>query len=883
MNSRDYNSYSSDNEDEVSYDADTETEDSSANYDTDLDGNEDSDSNSRAEFANINAGVDFRLSRSHERFLNSIIFNSSNVFSDEDNESVASTESALWREGEDYNDRQDELNEEIREALEENNAEKLSQALDKIDESRVNIDAEVVRTHVILHDDAELFDVIQYSCIAPSSGEYQEWLYEAMAQKCENILEHLGAYFKICDSGLFDFVDLEDAEQIEFYLKYVFREYDTNPRFKKEIAKCVKLLSGSYIELEILEAMGKASEKHGEDSFQYAIRKQLLQLFEDSNHDKDDRDDLIQQAISKKSKFAEQVFSHYKVSDTELFEIVDLTEDEEIAFYLKYVLRKHKDHLKFNDEIAKCIDLLKKDDVELRIATALCYESLRHPEGSFDCRIRRDLLKVFDPELAKKPIAELADYLKSQETAKHDYLGANLSDDSDSDLSDSEIAMGENLSLGQLTNKADLTSIVKHLKSIINGEEVAVTEKNLSSKFPPSDFSYTASEKAKADLAILNRQYEVARNQGKVAELLNSLETKFSLLYFRGLSYYTTHWSQPARRHHRNLDEVGHPQFASASLRAADIAIDDLRNHTLESIEEKATPHAKKIINFKRKLEDEENFYDPEFRDRKFSNALYFFHELYTDKYDLFPKFLKAINSSIDGNPLASTGETPRHPFNYALGVKIYEGHENKRLRPRHNNEGRCERPHSGKVYFVNLPLAELASTAMVSVPILNYKAEIVIDNLKIAEREAAFWGMIKGEWIIGQSAARYPSFDKKYNPKYLRKYGLTKEAYNLFSQAFESFAPHTNENKLCKLLLGTYLSAFYEQKAMRYCVRHISNKTQPVFLGMDGKFSFKLGPYTPFVKGATNQITRQLASDRRANKRIDLKNVKPRVLDFSK
>jgi hypothetical protein len=695
----------------------------------------------------------------------------SGYLSDADNESVGSSDSALWREGEDYNDRQDELNYEIREALEENDVEKLSQALDEIDELRVNIDAEVVRTHVILHDDAELFDAVKYSCIAPSRDEYQEWLYEAVNHKCTNIIEQLGAYFNICDSGLFNFVDLKDAAQIEFYLKYV--------------------------------------------------------------------------------------------------------------------LRKHKDHPKFNDEIAKCIDLLQNDDdIELRIATALCYESQRHPEWSFDCRIRRDLLKIFSPELAKKSIAELLEYLSTKEATKHDYFGANLSDDSDSDLSDSELDMMKNSSLMKPANRADLTGIVKHLKSIVNGGDVTITEQNLALQFPPYNFSYTTTDKAKRDLTTLNRDYKEACRQDKVAELLNSLETKFSLLYFRGLSYYTTTWSQPARRHHRKLDEAGHPQFASASLQAAGITIDTLREHSLDSIEEKATPHAKKIINLKRKLENEENFYDPRFRTRKFSNALYFFHELYTDKYDLFPEFLRAINSGIDGNPLASTGETPRHPFNYALGTKIYEGHEHKRLRPRHNNQGRCERPHSGKVYFVNLPLTELASTAMESIPQLNFTGEIVINNLKIAEREAAFWGMIKGEWIIGQASARYPSFDKKYNNKYLEKYGLTKDAYNLFSKAFKSFAPHTYENKLCKLLLGTYLSAFYEQKAMRYCVEHISNKTQPVFLGMDGKFTFELGPFTPFENGGNNllkQITRESANARRANKQIDLKDVKARRLDFSK
>jgi hypothetical protein len=162
----------------------------------------------------------------------------------------------------------------------------------------------------------------------------------------------------------------------------------------------------------------------------------------------------------------------------------------------------------------------------------------------------------------------------------------------------------------------------------------------------------------------------------------------------------------------------------------------------------------------------------------------------------------------------------------------------------------------------------------------LNYQAEISVNLHIISEREASFWGKIPGEWVIGQAKAKYPYFNKPYKPKYLEKYGLTKDAYEDFAMAFESFAPHTEQNKLCKLLLGTYLSAFYEQKAMAFCVAHAQG-TQPVFMNIDGTFSFSLERDSPNRNGTPDDVkaTHQAHKARMSERR---KDIKPRKIDFT-
>lgn len=685
---------------------------------------------------------------------------------DSDCTSIGSSDSAVWRQGEDYNDRHEQLNEELLEAFRNGNARRAEKLLEEIDDSRIYISSSELIEVILQHDDLELFEVAECNeILCPSQNDAQEWLEAVIANKSTNLIHKIVEFFRIDDEQLIDILDEGEPEEVEFILKYVLRKFASNPNFENEIRKCVDL------------------------------------------------------------------FETGQWSD-------------------------------------------------LRIITAMQYESMRHPFDSFEYKIRHELLSFIDPKLARMRPDKLFDYLRQKEEELHDYFGANLSYNSDDELSDNEIEENKKTELKDLTGKAKLDKVHGYIKALINKEDVAVNADNIAQTFPPYKHSYEATRQSTIDLATLNSGYQAAVSERRVQAFLDSLKTKFVLHFFRGLSYYTTLWNKPARDHHHKLVEVGQPIMAAAAYNGAGISIGTSRNYTHDELKRDVEPHANQLVQLSAKFKAQKDIIYPLWSSsRHFSSVFTLFHEIYTKNYDYFPQFLRAINSGVQGNPVISTGETARHPFNYALGTKIYEGHEAKRQPPRYRQNGLCERPYSGKVLYIRMGLEHLSTTAMASIPQLNYQAEISVNLHIISEREASFWGIIPGNWVIGQAKAKYPSFNGKYKPKYLEKYGLTKEFYDDFALATECFAPHTPENKLCELLLGTYLSAFYEQKAMAYCIDYAQGP-QPVFMNIDGSFSFGLERDSPHRNGTPEYVKSKYRTNQN-NMAARYKDAKPRKLDF--
>jgi hypothetical protein len=341
---------------------------------------------------------------------------------------------------------------------------------------------------------------------------------------------------------------------------------------------------------------------------------------------------------------------------------------------------------------------------------------MRHAFDSFEYKIRHELLRFVSPQLAILPPNKLFAYLRQQEEKLHDYFGANLSDNSDDELSDTELETARSTKLRQLTSRAKLDKVHGYIKAINNEEDVAVNADNMANTFPPYKHSYQATQQSKLDLATLNAGYHDAVKEGRLQEFLNSLQTRFVLHFFRGLSYYTTLWNKPSRDHNHKLDEVGHPIMAAAAYNAAGVSINTLRNHSQDELERDVEPKAMQLVQLSDKFKAQTDILYPLWNEsRHFSSVFTLFHEIYTKDYDYFPQFLRVINSGVQGNPVISTGETPRHPFNYALGNKIYAGHEAKRLRPRHRQCGLCERPYSGKVLYVRMDLRHLATIELSS------------------------------------------------------------------------------------------------------------------------------------------------------------------------
>lgn len=158
-----------------------------------------------------------------------------------------------------------------------------------------------------------------------------------------------------------------------------------------------------------------------------------------------------------------------------------------------------------------------------------------------------------------------------------------------------------------------------------------------------------------------------------------------------------------------------------------------------------------------------------------------------------------------------STGDTPRHPFRYALGLKSYGIGKDKRLRPRWKEDGRAERPYSGKVdtyLFDPLQYAELNPRHLVS---LNYKKRVAVDSNTLSERETSFPAMIPASAIVQSSVVKYPRFFEAYHPYYQHRYGMDKKLYEQFKKDLFSGGPHSRERKRAKFLLGEHLCAYHE------------------------------------------------------------------------
>jgi molybdopterin-guanine dinucleotide biosynthesis protein A len=136
---------------------------------------------------------------------------------DSDNDSVDSSDSALWRQGEDYNDHHEQLNEDLHEAFRNGDARRAEEILEEIDESRIEITPSELRNIILDHDDVELFEVAERNdALCPSQRDGEKWLQEIIARGCENLLPKILKFFKIDNQQLIDILEDGEAEEVEF-------------------------------------------------------------------------------------------------------------------------------------------------------------------------------------------------------------------------------------------------------------------------------------------------------------------------------------------------------------------------------------------------------------------------------------------------------------------------------------------------------------------------------------------------------------------------------------------------------------------------------------------------------------------------------------------
>jgi len=327
---------------------------------------------------------------------------------------------------------------------------------------------------------------------------------------------------------------------------------------------------------------------------------------------------------------------------------------------------------------------------------------------------------------------------------------------------------------------------------------------------------------------------------------------------YRGIHYVTSRWDAAARRQHRNLDEVGKPQYTSAVFNAEGIVdYHDMldKTQTQPEVNQKLAQAALVIENLLIKMQQS----DPcSFEGYAYENLFLLLQKQYSANYDGFPgwldKELKKKNSILRGflhtseRPLLSTSDVPNHALKYAFGVKLYKNHKEERLRPRWRCNLKAERPYSGKVYLSLHPLTDYEEHKPSHLTSLFKQGRVNLSNFIVAERETSFMGYMPAERVVYHFKAKYPSFQGEYKHKTIfhHKYGIDESMYQALQQAFEEYAPHSIERKNVIKSLGDYLCAYNEVRLVAKAERLARTNNQVlIYRDENGFFSLNL-PKTP-------------------------------------
>jgi hypothetical protein len=257
---------------------------------------------------------------------------------------------------------------------------------------------------------------------------------------------------------------------------------------------------------------------------------------------------------------------------------------------------------------------------------------------------------------------------------------------------------------------------------------------------------------------------------------------------------------------------------------------------------------------------------------------------LYSESYYGFRTYIKWASQHHDKVfvneevPFVSTGDIQStHAYQYAYGIKIYAGHEDERLRPEWDRDGKAHRPYSGAVFITIHPLSDYTFCGHNHVPSMNSRVDLVVSEQVNPERENQFYSRIVQDRVKYILVAKYPSFHrKKYLETFLLKYGLTKDMYEKFRIALLKTKPHETKRKLLTLLLGEYLSAYQT----KHCISDLSEFVgERVLIYRDRNGNFSLEPtndISPCPAGDEdpNRLRRNYTHDKReARKRKSSEN----------
>jgi hypothetical protein len=173
----------------------------------------------------------------------------------------------------------------------------------------------------------------------------------------------------------------------------------------------------------------------------------------------------------------------------------------------------------------------------------------------------------------------------------------------------------------------------------------------------------------------------------------------------------------------------------------------------------------------------------------------------------------------------------PLEAFKFALGESYQEQDKQLRLRPRWNSERRAERPYSGRVTCLSIPLEELSVSSQFKTN--NHGLDAALLHRTLTNGSA-------DDYIITQRVAKYPSFNGPYKSFFKNKYGIGEELYDNLSQVFSYNPPHSSVTRLTQTVLGCHLSNFYTQTISAKAQEHSkSHGYVPIYQLKNGTFTF--------------------------------------------
>lgn len=370
------------------------------------------------------------------------------------------------------------------------------------------------------------------------------------------------------------------------------------------------------------------------------------------------------------------------------------------------------------------------------------------------------------------------------------------------------------------------------------------------------------------------------------------VDSKFVVAQYRGLFYSRSGFNHRTREQHGSINEEGRPIFSSSALEASshgasgyyylynnpDRAEDFKRYQQQVEIEAQkiikqrlplrkmpatkeainAVPRATGNLKAKTMADLDTHFYSEKYHDYQATSQEALSRGADKESKPLDPLFNGLPNSS---NPKVSTGDVPHHAAKYAYGMKPYSGHEEDILEPNYDEKGKPQHPYSGKLYASIHPLSDYTEESGPTqlVPLQN-EQRINIGKVIIPERESQYEGMVESDRVKYQSKAKFPDFSKAYKSVFEEKYGLTKELFEAFKQAFKSVESNSPEKVFVEALLSNYLVMHSEIRAIEAAIE-AANKQGAILVYRTGPRSFGFTP--PQIANQSKQTSKSPAKKR--------------------